>query len=273
MQNSRRFRWRAFTSLYITLSFLVLASSGAVLFMAPPGRVANWSRWTLGALDKAGWQAVHTVFALLFLVAGSFHLFFNWRVLLSYLRARLAEGARVKRELLAAGGLATAVLALTISGAPPFATVMALGESAKNGWVPPEAEPPLPHAELMTLEKLAAATALPLEAVLRNLEASGIDGAAPGITLAAIASRAGLTPQQVYVKLRGSNAPAGQTTGGGYGRRTVGEICRQLGVPVEEGLRRLRRAGIEANEGDTMRALAERAGKNPHDLAQLLSGA
>jgi hypothetical protein len=29
----------------------------------PPGRIANWSCWAFGALDKANWQAVHPIFA------------------------------------------------------------------------------------------------------------------------------------------------------------------------------------------------------------------
>lgn len=273
MHAASPFRWRAFTSLYITLSFLVLAVSGAVLFVAPPGRVANWSRWTLIAIDKTAWQSVHTVCAGLFVVAGAFHVFFNWRVLLSHLRTRRTQASRLKRELLAASALAAGVLALTVAGAPPFTTLMNLGEDAKNGWVPQEAEPPLPHAELMTLEKLSETAKLPLETALKSLEAAGIRGAAPGVTLAAIASREGLTPQQAYMKLRGTSAVAVPSTGGGSGRRTVGEVCRQLGLPVEEGLGRLRRAGIEARVEDTLRALAERAGKSPHDLVQLLGGA
>ena len=65
-----RFQWRAFVTLFVTLSFLLIAASGIVLYVAPPGRVAHWSVWTLGGLDKEGWQAVHTVFAFLFVLAG-----------------------------------------------------------------------------------------------------------------------------------------------------------------------------------------------------------
>ena len=38
---SSRFQWRALTSVLMTLGFMLLAVSGTVLFLSPPGRVAN----------------------------------------------------------------------------------------------------------------------------------------------------------------------------------------------------------------------------------------
>ena len=99
MSATRKFHWKVFVSFYVVFSFLALAVSGIVLYVAPPGRIANWSIWTLGALSKAQWQAVHTIVALLFIVAAGFHLYFNWKVLMAYLRSKLAEGLRMKWEL------------------------------------------------------------------------------------------------------------------------------------------------------------------------------
>lgn len=115
-----RFHGRAFVTFYVTLSFLVLAVSGIVLYVAPPGRVANWSRWTIGSLDRHGWQAVHTVFALLFVLAGAFHLWFNWRTFWHLLRSRLGQGLLVKRELVLAAAAVAAVAGLTLADLPPF---------------------------------------------------------------------------------------------------------------------------------------------------------
>ena len=56
------FSWKPFTSFFILLSFVVLLLSGVVLYVAPPGRIANWTQWQFG-LDKEQWQALHTVFA------------------------------------------------------------------------------------------------------------------------------------------------------------------------------------------------------------------
>jgi len=63
------------------------------------------------------------------------------------------------------------------------------------------------------------------------------------------------------------------TSGGGYGRKTVGEVCRQIEVPLDEGLARLRQQGLEASADTLVRDLAERSGRTPHELVQVLAGA
>ena len=195
----------------MTLSFVLLAASGIVLYVAPPGRVANWSRWTLGGLDRHGWQAVHTVFALLFVLAGAFHVWFNWRTLWFYLRSKLVIGLLAKRELALATAAVVAVAGLTLADLPPFGSVMDLGDRAKESWSVAGGEPPVPHAELLTLERLAATTQIPLDRVLANLDGAGVKGAQPGTTVAALASANGLTPQEVWVRLKGRPAQASST--------------------------------------------------------------
>jgi hypothetical protein len=240
--------------------------------VAPPGRVAHWSLWTLGRLDKEAWQAVHTVFALLFVLAGAFHLYFNWRIFWSYLRSKLTAGVRMKRELALATGLVLAIGVLTVAGLPPFAIVMDLGGRAKEAWSVEGAEPPVPHAEIMTLERLAAITQVPLDRMLGNLEEAGMDDATPQSTIASLASAHDRTPEHVWVALTGPETPRELPAGGGYGRKTVGEVCAQLELSPEEGLARLRRHGMEATLETTMKNLADRHGRDPHDLLQILAG-
>jgi len=268
-----RFHWRAFVTLYVTLSFVLLAASGIVLYVAPPGRVANWSRWTLGALDRSGWQAVHTVFALLFVLAGAFHLWFNWRTFWFYVRSKFAEGLLAKRELALATAAVFAVAGLTLADQPPFGSIVDLGDRAKESWSAGGGEPPVPHAELLTLERLATTTQIPLDRVPANLDAAGVRGAEPRVTVAALASANDLTPQQVWVKLKGREKPKEIPAGGGYGSKTVGEVCSQLDVALDDGLARLRARGIEASADSPMKDVAERHGKRPHDVVEILAGA
>jgi hypothetical protein len=204
-------------------------------------------------------------------LAGAFYLWFNWRAFWFYVRRRLAEGVRLCREMALAAAAVLTVAGLTLADLPPFGSVMDLGERAKESWSSRGGEPPVPHAELLTLERLAATTQIPLESVLANLEAAGVKGARPPVTIAALASAHGLTPQQVWVKLKGRETPEIPAEGG-YGSKTVGEVCAQLGIPIDEGLARLRARGIEASAGTPMRDLAERLGGHPHDLVEILIG-
>ena len=225
----QRFYWRAFVTFYIVLSFLVLGTSGLVLFVAPPGRIANWSYWSLGALSKAQWQAVHTIFSFLFVAAGAVHIYFNWRVILGYIRSRLGEGMKRRNELLAASGVGLAIVAATVTGLPPFSTVVDFGEDAKNSWATPQTEPPVPHAEAWTVAKFSETTKVPVEQAVANLEQAGIAVAdAQKTTLLDLSRAHDMTPQQVYLKAVGQ-AKAAKTPlaeGGGYGRKTVQQNLR-----------------------------------------------
>jgi len=268
------FYWRAFVTFYVILSFAVIAVSGVVLYVSPPGRVANWSEWTLGLLTKATWQAVHTIFAFLFVLAVAFHVYFNWRVILNYLTRKLSEGIRRRRELALASALGLLVFVLTLTGSAPFETAMTVGETLKNSWATPATEPPVPHAELWTLSQLAENAKIPLDNVLANLKEAGIEPAGTGVTLANLAAELKKTPQEVYRAALRDAKPAAMplAEGGGYGRRTVQQICDQTGVPVTKGLERLRQSGIEAGPGSTIRELASQSGKMPLDIVKLLQG-
>ena len=83
--------WRAMTSVLIACSFLLLLISGAVLFVSPPGRVANWGNWRMVGLTKHEWTGVHTWFAAVFVLMAVFHLLFNLRPLMNYFRDRLTR--------------------------------------------------------------------------------------------------------------------------------------------------------------------------------------
>ena len=271
----QRFYWRAFVTFYIVLSFLVLATSGVVLYIAPPGRIANWSYWSMGALSKAQWQSVHTIFSFLFVLAGAIHIYFNWRVILGYVRSKLGEGIKRRNELLAAGAVGVAIVAATIAGLPPFSTVVEFGEDVKNSWATPQNEPPVPHAEAWTVTRFAEVTKVPVEQAVANLRQAGIPVPdAQKTTLLELSRAHNLTPQEIYTKAVGkaTAAKVPLTEGGGYGRKTVQQICEQLQVPVEEGVARLRTAGMEAAPGDNMREVAERCGKTPMEVVKVIQG-
>jgi hypothetical protein len=274
MSETRKFAWKAFVSFYVVFSFLALAMSGIILYIAPPGRVANWSVWRLFLLSKAQWQAIHTIVALLFLVAASFHIYFNWKVLVAYIKSKLQAGIRMRRELAAASVAGVVILAGAIAAVPPFGTVMNVGEDFKNSWSTSSTEPPVPHAELMTVDKLAETVKLPAETVLANLERSGVKGAEPGKTFQQVADENRLTPQQVYQKGLGESAKplTGLGEGGGWGRMTVQQVCERVKVPVETGVDRLKAAGLEADAATPIRDLATAQGKTPMDIAKVVAG-
>ena len=276
-----KFSTRAFVTTLLVWSFATLVVSGLVLYIAPPGRVAHWSGWTLLGLSKSGWQALHTLTGLLFLVGGLFHLLkFNWGVFRAYVR-RSREAASPFLWPLLAG---TAVFALTVAGTvadvPPFGTVMTLGERASQAWATPDREPPVPHMELETLERLAAGRGVPVAVLTEALERAGFTAIREGADLREIARANGTTPRTLWKALEPvlrtpERAPVaesrpGRGGGRGLGRLTVEEAAGRLGITAERAVANLRRAGVEADPGDTLRDLASSLGWTPAELVHAM---
>jgi len=151
----RVFNYRGFTSFLLVFIFCVLIVSGIILYIGPHGRIAYWINWKFLGMTKPGWETVHTVFACLFIITGLFHLLsFNWKVFKNYLVSRSKKGINLKIEFLLAVIFILMVLIGSVVNIPPMKTIMVAGEKIKNIWYTQEDEPPIPHAELMTLKEI-----------------------------------------------------------------------------------------------------------------------
>ena len=197
---AKKFHGRSFTSFIIVLSFLIMSISGIFLYFAPPGRVALWSKWTFLFLTKEQWQAVHTILSLAFIIAAVFHIYFNWSILIGYIKKKLQQGINKKRELLWSTIVTIFITVLTIANIPPFSSIMEWGEDLKNSWANEQTEPPIPHAESMTLVELSKATQQPLEDILHNLKNNGIEPDSNTILVEDLAQQYDMTPQKLYGK-------------------------------------------------------------------------
>lgn len=269
---------RSLTSLLLLWMFLALLVSGIVLYIAPPGRIAHWTHWRMLGLTKEGWQALHTVSSVAFLVGGLFHILkFNWGAVTSYLR-RSRQGNRAFAWSASASILiAAVVIAGTLAGIPPFSTVMDLGERASQGWAAAGDEPPVPHLEERTLAQVAERLGLDPADALAALEEAGLQGAGPSLKLKEIAAANGVAPSEIYrvlsekVPARQAGSAAGPVEGGGWGRTTVETAADRLGVDLEAALERLAGLGPEVSPDTPLRELAERAGLTPLEIAEMIA--
>ncbi|MBN2311094.1 MAG: DUF4405 domain-containing protein [Candidatus Hydrogenedentes bacterium] len=267
------FHWRGLTSLFTTVNFLTLAVTGAVLYASPQGRVAHWTGWTVWGLDREQWGAIHMVSSLAFLIAGGFHLYFNWTTFWSYFRSKLQAGFNLKRECALALLLMIVIIAGTVLGVPPFSTIIHWNDGIKAYWEARSVPGPYPHAEESSLTELAAKTGVPLDEMLGKLRVHGFEPDDPAISLKALAAKYGKTPSELFAVLKGGAAALPGDGRAGFGRKTVQQISEEHGVPVEQALALLRDAGIDAGPGSTMRALADSSGKTPSELAGLIARA
>ncbi len=270
-----RFSWRAFVSLYVTWSSLLLLVSGIILYIAPAGRIAKWTHIGILGLEKDQWQALHTIFSFLFIIAGAFHLYYNWKPFISYLKDKFREGLTLRKELYSSTVLALAIFSLTLWNVPPFSSVMDLGEYFTESWESPQNEPPVPHAEAMTITKLAKTIQQPVDGLLDRLQQQDIEANAEMI-VKDIAEKNHLTPAQLYEKMQiqkpGATQSATSMAGRGYGRKKLAEICTDLNIPLPEALTRLKNKGIEADGQIILKDLSAKYDMMPVDLVNIIQG-
>jgi hypothetical protein len=284
------FAWRAMTSVPIAASFVILILSGVILFVSPPGRIANWTNWTILGLSKHDWIALHIWFSVLFLLVAILHLVFNWRPMLNNFKDRLTRRVGFRWEWLVALAICGGVYAGTRAGVPPFSSLLAFSEQVKESWDKPRERAPIPHAELLTLAELAQKGGVGLALVTNRLQASGIIGHSPDVVVQELARKNGRSAQQIYEMIlaepakRGAGhgqGPAhgqgqgrdllGGGAGGGMGWKTLKQFCGDEGIELTNALARLQAKGFQATAEQTMREIAVKHGySRPFDLIELL---
>ncbi len=272
-RHTKKFNWRAFTSVFVVFSFIIMGFSGLILFITPPGRVAYWTNWQILWLTKEAWGSVHTIFSIFFIVMGSFHLYFNWRPFLSYMRSKVHGGVYIRREFAFSGVLALAILAFTLAELPPFSSIIDLSDAISDSWATEQEQPPVPHAELMRLEEFSKAISTPLDVLKTRLEMAGIHIDHDEVVIKELAEKNGLTPAELYKKIQSLPAvlPAMNRTGGsGYGRMTIRDVSQKLNLSVDTALEILKDQGVEAGPEANLRDLATRYKLLPYEIVSLL---
>jgi uncharacterized membrane protein YgcG len=284
------FSWRAFISLTTALSFVGMCVTGVILFVVPPGRVANWTGWTLLALSKDQWQGLHIWLSLVFMVAAVIHTVLNWRPLVSYLKSRVSRSFAMRWEWVAALLICVAATVGTLANVTPFSSLLDWNEAIKYSWDDRARRAPIPHAELLTLAELAGhVEGLDVETITANLRAGGIEVDSTEDVVGDLARAYGMSPDRLYNIATGGQ-PRGRGRGGagggrgaggqglgggggrgsGFGRMTLAQYCTQAGLEVDVALETLREAGFEPTADMTMRDIADAKGVHPSELRRVL---
>ncbi|WP_457681622.1 DUF4405 domain-containing protein [Thermovibrio sp.] len=261
---------RKFVSLFLFYSLLFMTVTGIVLFVMPHGRVAYWSGWRFLGLDKDQWDNLHVIFGFLMLFFGFWHLTLNWRSFVGYLKS-------ARKSFISATALALVVAVGAVLDLPPFKNFIELGEKFKNSWEKPKTMPPVPHAELLPLSRVASLLKMSPNEAASILNSKGIRVSSPSETLKEIARKNGTTPARIYEILLESSKGKGtlrssSLVGSGLGMKSLSEVCNGLGIPVKVCLERLKRAGIEATSSQTLREIAFKNDKYPYQIVQIISG-
>ena len=283
---NRNWRGRAFTSLCSLMSFILLLLTAIILYIEPHGRVAYWTKWNFLGLEKDQLGNIHIFSGLLFLVAGGFHLYYNWKPLMSYLSGRIETGLRHKRELMISSLIFLWIITSGIWALPPLVYVADLGEAIKSSWVTSaELEPPFGHAELVSLKTFCKKQGIRLDQAMVKLKEAGFKVDNPAKTLGGIADNKGSSGMGVYavikeLELKPKTMKPGLVwtpgmieeafAGTGIGRKSIGQIIKDHGLDPRTVYQRLEGSGIEAADDDKIKALADRHDSTPIKILTII---
>jgi len=284
--SEKKWSGRAFTSLCSLVGFILLCFTGIILFIQPHGRVAYWIKWQFWGLEKDQWGAIHIFTGLLFLIAGGFHVYYNWKPLIRYLSGKIESALQYKRELVFSSLIFLWVVVSGIWSLPPLVYVSELGESIKHSWVTsPELEPPFGHAETASLQTFCKKQRISLDLAMMELRKAGFRVDNPKSTLAEIAESKHSSGMGVYAVIKKlETKPTAMKPGAvwtaekieevfsgtGLGNKTIGQIIKDMQLEPELVYQRLKKVSIESQKDDRIKQLANEHNTTPMKILTII---
>lgn len=267
-----KFKFRGFVSLLTLFSFLISLVSGIVLYFTPQGKIANWTNWTFWGLDKHMWGALHINSALIFFIIIIFHIYYNWKLLWAYIKKRTQAAVNLKLELSIVLLLSTFLIVASVRGIQPFKQILDWNEGMKNYWArQSEAEPPIPHAEEFTVEEFCEKMNISIDDFEAKMKSKDWEFEIHQ-TIDDIAKQNHISPSDIYRHVQGQSTSQ-RSSGGGWGRMTVAQVCEQYDIPIFNALANLVDNGIHAKATDNIRVLANQIGARPSAIIGFITGA
>lgn len=261
------FSLRKTVSLTLGFSFTVMTVTGLVLFVTPKGKVAYWSDWMLFGLSKDAWSHLHITSMVLMLVAGIWHIYYNWGPIVGYLKNRARKVTLFKPEFLAAAVLNILFVAGTLYGIPPFQTLIDLNDNVKQYWERTEGSPPYGHAESSSLKAYSRFIGQDADAAMARLQSRGITVGSVDETIESIARSSNTTPQAIDAILRpNAKAKTSQSDVAYLGRRTLKELGEMEKIDLEKSLAYLKKKGFDATDTMRMREVADHFELTPYEM-------
>jgi hypothetical protein len=274
---------RRLTSLTAGLAFVLMVLTSVILYIVPQGRVAYWADWRLWGLSKTDWGNIHINMGLLFLIALALHIYYNWKLIITYMKDK-AKKLKVFTPDFNVALIITIVFAMgTYLMVPPFSWVIDLNDTVKDHGAQKYGEPPYGHAELSSLKTFTKKMDLDLARSIGLLEQVGYIAENENVTLAALGKQYGVTPQQIYLIIK--DAKNGPTNNNGHqtdhvtipdspppgtGNLTLADFCARYNLNLKVVLGELKKQDFNASEAQTLKTIATEKGIGPIDLYYML---
>lgn len=282
---SEKIHKRGLTSFFTLFGFLIMSITGLVLYVVPAGRVAYWTNWEFLGLTKTHWGNIHILSSILFIVAGAFHIYFNWKPLMNYFKRRVQTGIKFRREMLIAAIISVWMVFSAIVPIPPLSYLLDFNGWLKEVWVvQDDYEPPFGHAELLSLKTFSKKMEIDLNKAAAELKANGIVFQSPDETLEEIGKNNNIAPMNLYLMIKkfepqpepeklSAYTPESievEFAGTGIGNKTISSICEKLGLDKTVAVSRLTSAGVPSDLEQTVKSTANAAGTEAIEIMKVL---
>jgi len=259
------------TSLTMLLSIVVMTYTGVMLFIAPPGRIANWANWKLLGLSKESYANIHTTFMVLFVLMTLLHIYYNWKPMISYMKNKTKQLVVFTNDMIISLVISAFFIIGTLLGVSPFSSFLDFGDGIKNSWEKEYGTAPYSHAELSSLKMFCKKLGYDLEKSKKILKSNNIVFE-ESKSLSQIATENEVSPQFIFNLLKKNFEKDGiktiQLTG--LGKKSIKEVSLTLNLTDEQLLLKLKDLGIEAKKDDKFKQVSEKYDMSPMDLIEKL---
>jgi uncharacterized membrane protein (Fun14 family) len=255
------------TSLTMLLSMAVMTYTGIILFIAPPGRIANWANWEILALTKEQYGALHSTMMVLFIIATILHLYYNWKPITNYMKNSAKEMIVFTKDMVAAFFVTTAFVIGTLAVVPPFSSFTIFGEDIKESWEKEYGTAPYSHAELSSLKGFCKKLGYDLSKSEAILKKNNINYEVTQ-SLSLIGKENGVSPQFIYNLLQKNLEKEGEKSIPltGLGKKQIKDVAETLGITDAEFIKQLQSIGITAQADDKFKVVVEEYDMSPMDV-------
>lgn len=259
------------TSLSMLLAMLAMTFTGIILFITPPGRVANWANWELFGLSKELYGQIHTTFMILFIIGTLLHVYYNWKPMTSYMKNKAKNFVLFTKDMIVAFLVFLLFLFGTIYEVSPFSNFLNFGDTIKNSWEKEYGTAPYSHAELSSLKSFTKKLGFDLEKSKEILDSNSMIYQEEQ-SLSQIGKANAVSPKFIYdlLKMHFEKVGIKVIPLTGLGKKTVKEVALVLEISTNEFIRKLKTLGIEAKSDDKFKALSEKNDLSPMDVMEKL---
>ena len=261
------------TSLSLGFAFLIMSYTGVMLYFVPKGKVAYWADWHLLGLSKTQYGEIHTTSMVTFLFFGLFHIYYNWKPIVSYLKDKQKKVSFTKKEFLIAFGLNLIFVLGTLTMVQPFKAFLDLQADIKDGWTKEYGEPPYGHAEETRLKVFCKKMGIDYGEASEILTAKGIEFKAED-SLLLIAKTNALSPNDIYIligKKKSSLSKKQSDVPSRLGRKTLQELSDMKKIDLEKSLALLKAKGLsDIDKESRIKSIADELEVTPMDVYKLL---